>query len=67
MLGYFGRVSRRWSGWVSDAFVAFVWWRDIPGAVWFALFGPRWAGEDVGPEVYDATRWDSTNSDRPDF
>lgn len=33
MLPYFSRVAIR-----------FVWWRDLPIAVWFALFGPRDAG-----------------------
>lgn len=46
MAGYFARVSFRWQGWVGDAFFPFVWWRDVPGAVWFALFGPREAGGD---------------------
>lgn len=45
MFGYVARVRIRWLGWVGDAFVRFVWWRDWPAAVWFALFGPREAGE----------------------
>lgn len=44
MAGYPSRVVRRFVGWQDDAFFSFRWW-DIPAAVWFALFGPRAAGE----------------------
>lgn len=40
-MAYSSRVATSWS---ADCFFSFRWW-DAPACAWFALFGPREAGE----------------------